>query len=243
MGFLVVAVLQAMFAAHALQRGHGWNWVVLILFCPVLGFMLYAYLVAIPEMQHSHPLGMGASDAKPVCDAESEIQYYQQKLKMADTVANRTRLAEVMVRQGCPEEAISLYEKSLKGPYKDDLQLLYGLAQATFAAKDFKRTREVLSALIQANPDAKLEEEHLLYARTLDALDEFESACEVYQELTAIYSGPEAKFHYAMMLKSHGEAETAKHMLQEIDMMAKRSSNYYNTSHQVCIDTARQELS
>jgi len=242
MGFLVVAVLQAMFAAHAIQRGHGWHWVCIILFCPILGLMLYAYFVAIPEMQYSYASRNAVSDAKPFCDAESEIRYYQQKLAMADTVSNRTQLAEVLVKHGQPEEAISLYEKSLRGPYKDDLHLLHGLAQATFAAHDFRRTRDVLSRLIQTHPNDKLQEQHLLYARTLDALNEFESACQAYRELAAIYSGPEAKFHYALMLKAHGEVETAKDMLQEIDAIAKRSSNYYNACHQDCIVMAREEL-
>jgi hypothetical protein len=242
MGFFVVAVLQAMFAAHAIQRGHGWNWVFLILFCPILGLMLYAYLVAIPEMQHSHASGIAAPGATPFCDAQSEIQYYRHQLEMADTVSNRTKLAEALVKHGQPEEAIPLYEKSLQGPYNDDVQLLHGLAQATFATRDFTRTREVLSALIQAHPNAKLQEPHLLYARTLGALNEFDNACQAYRELAAVYSGPEVKFHYAMMLKAHGEVEAAKGLLQEIDATAQRSSNYYNTCHQECIGMARKEL-
>jgi hypothetical protein len=242
MGFLVIAVLQAMFAAHAIQRGHGWHWVCLILFCPILGLILYAYFVAIPEIQYSHASENAAPDAKPFRDAESEIQYYRQKLDMADTVSNRTQLAEVLVHHGQPEEAIPLYEKSLREPYQDDLHLLHGLAQAAFAVHDFKRTRDVLSKLIQAHPNDKLQEQHLLYARTLEALNEFDSACQAYQELSAIYSGPEVKFHYAMMLKAHGEVETATDMLQEIDATAQRSSNYYNTCHQECICMARKEL-
>ncbi len=97
--------------------------------------------------------------------------------------------------------------------------------------------------MIQANPNAKMQEQHLLYARTLSALNEFETACQAYQELTAVYSGPEAKFHYAMMLKTQGEVETAKGMLQEIDTTAKQSSNYYNACHQECIGMTRKELS
>ena len=137
MGFLVVVVLQAIFAAHAIQREHGWNWVFIILFCPILGLIAYAYLVAIPEMQHSHAFGTAASEVKPRRDAESDIQDCRQKLDLADTVSNRTKLAEALVKHGQPEEAISLYEKSLQGPYKDDVQLLHGLAQATFSASDF----------------------------------------------------------------------------------------------------------
>jgi hypothetical protein len=242
MGFLVVAVLQAMFAAHAIQREHGWHWVCLILFCPILGLMLYAYFVAIPDMQYAYAAGNAVPEAPPFCDAESEIRHYQQKLDMANTVSNRTQLAEVLVKHGQPEKAIPLYEQSLQGPYTDDLHLLHGLAQAAFAANDFQRTRDILARLIQAHPHDRLQEQNLLYARTLSALNEFESACQAYQELAAIYSGPEAKFHYAMLLKAHGEVETAKDILQEIDTTAKQSSNYYNACHQACINMARKEL-
>ncbi len=242
MGFLVVVVLQAMFAAHAVQRGHGWHWVFVILFCPLLGLMVYAYLVAIPEMQHAQMLDMAAPDVNPFRDAASEIQYYRAKLDLADTVTNRTKLAEVLVKHGRPAEAIPLYDQSLKEPYKEDLQLLHGLAQAAFAAHDFQKTREVLSTLIQAHPNAKLQEPYLLYARTLSALNEFDSACQAYQKLATVYSGPEAKFHYAMMLKAKGEIETAKGLLREIDATAKRSSNYYNTCHRECLVMARKEL-
>ncbi len=227
MGFLMVVILQAMFAAHAVQRGHGWHWVFIILFCPIVGFMVYAYLVAIPEMQYAQATGGIAPEVKPFRDAESEIRYYRQKLDLADTVSNRVKLAETLVEYGRPEQAIPLYEQSLQGPYQNDLQLLQGLAHATFKANDFEKAREVLSTLIQAHPNARLQEPHLLYARTLGALNEFETACQAYQKLATTYSGPEAKFHYAMMLKAHGEVEIATNMLQEIDTTAKRSSNYY----------------
>lgn len=231
-----------MFAAHAAQRGHGWHWICIILFCPILGLIVYAYFVAIPEMQHARAVQAISSEAKPFRDGESEIQYYRQKLDLTDTVSNRTKLAEALVEHGRPEEAMPLYEQSLQGPYQNDLQLLQGLAQAAFTAHDYERTREVLSTLIKAHPDAKLQESRLLYARTLDALNEFETACQAYQQLAAIYRGPEAKYHYAMMLKGHGEVNTATDMLQEIDTIAKQSSNYYNTCHQECINMVRKEL-
>ncbi len=241
-GFLVVVVLQAMFAAHAVQRGHGWNWVFVILFCPIVGFMVYAYLIAIPEMQNSRFFEATGRDVKRFRDPESEVRYHSQQLDIADTVANRTRLAEALVRHGQPEDAVPLYEKSLKGPYQNDSQLLYGLAQAAFAAKDFEKTHAALSHIIASRTSAKMQEQHLLYARTLEAMNEFETARQAYQELATVYTGPEAKFHYAMMLKQHGDVETAKQMMQEIDTTAKQSSDYYNTYHQECIGMARQEL-
>ena len=194
MGLIVVVTLQAMFAAHAIQRDHGWHWVFLILFCPILGLMLYAYYVAIPELQYSQDADQAEPDAQPFCDAQSEIAYYQHKLDLADTVSNRIQLASALVKHGRPDEAIPLYEKSLQGPHKDDIQLSYGLAQATFAAHDFSRTHEILANLIEAHPQAKLQEEQLLYARTLEALEEFDTACAAYRELAAVYHGPEVKF-------------------------------------------------
>ena len=83
MGLIVVVTLQAMFAAHAIQRDHGWHWVFLILFCPILGLMLYAYYVAIPELQYSQDADQAEPDAQPFCDAQSEIAYYQHKLDLA----------------------------------------------------------------------------------------------------------------------------------------------------------------
>ena len=242
MGLLVVVVLQAMFAAHALQRGHGWHWVFLILFCPILGLLLYAYYVAIPEMQYFESVERAGSEAQPFRDADSEIEHYQRQVELADTVSNRAKLADALVKHGRPEEAIPLYERSLQGPYQDDVQLSSGLAQAAFEAHDFNRTRDVLSHLIEVHPHDRLQEQQLLYARALDALDEFSAACQAYRDLATIYSGPEVKFHYAMMLKAHGEEETARDMLQEIDATAKQSSNYYNACHRECIVMARQEL-
>ncbi len=242
MGFLVVVVLQAMFAAHAVQRGHGWNWVFLILFCPILGFMIYAYLVAIPEMQHSNTSEAAEGGGKPPHDPERELRYHTQQLEIADTIANRTRLAEVLVRNNQPEAAIPLYEKSLQGLYTNDAQLLSGLAQAAFAAKDFEKARETLSQIISSRPHDRLQEQHLLYARTLEALNEFETARQAYQDLAAVYPGPEAKFYYAKLLKQHGEVDMAKRMMQEIDTTAKQSSDYYNAYHRECIGMAREEL-
>lgn len=51
-GFLLVAV-QIGFAVHALEKGYPLFWVFLIIFVPLLGCLLYAVLVILPEVRSS----------------------------------------------------------------------------------------------------------------------------------------------------------------------------------------------
>lgn len=46
------------------------------------------------------------------------LRYHAQNLAIADTIANWMNLAEEFVKQGMPEDAVPLYEKSLSGIYR-----------------------------------------------------------------------------------------------------------------------------
>ena len=135
-------------------------------------------------------------------------------------------LARQCLNRNMFQEAKSLYQKCLKGPYANDPDLMFGLASAEFGLNDFAATRQTLDRLIAENPGYKNQDAHLLYARALEGLGDRAAAQHEYETLYTYFTGPQAMFHFALFLKGQGETARAKALFSE-----DRKSTRLNSSH------------
>src|SRR5204862_1142594 len=119
-------------------------------------------------------------------------------------------------------EAAEWYQGCLSGVYRDDPKVMLGLAEARFHLEDYAQTRDVLERLIQANPDFKSPDGHMLYARTLEELGDTDAAFEEYRVLAGYYPGVEAKCRYALLLKQRGQNDEARELFNEIVLSARK---------------------
>lgn len=140
------------------------------------------------------------------------------------------------------EEARQLYEKSLKGIYSTDPDIMHRLASANFELKDFKQAKQLLDDLIAKNPDFKNADAHLLYAKVLEQLGETESALKEYQVLDGYYKGLEATYRYSMLLKKTGDNKKATELFEKILHKSKISSKHYNSLQREWINKTKNEV-
>lgn len=241
LGILTI-VLQVIFIIHAIRHGHGIMWVFIILLFPLVGILVYLFVVFIPEMRNSHVTTRAASKIKKTLDPKGALRQHTQNLEISDTVENKLRLAEELLSQGMKDDAVQLYEQCRNGIFKDDPGVLLGLAGAYFATGAFQKVVDTLDHLMASNPDYKSQDGHLLYARAKESLGDSAAAMEEYEALSAYYSGSEAKCRYAQLLKQQGDHEQAERLFQEIIITAERSSRHHRKQQGEWIAIARREI-
>ncbi|MEQ1963129.1 hypothetical protein ABLB69_08130 [Xenorhabdus khoisanae] len=116
------------------------------------------------------------------------------------------------------------------------------LAKAQFDNHDPVRCEKTLDDLIQANPDFRSQECHLLYTRAQKAIGHLDKAEEEYRVLTEYYTGPEARFRYYEMLREKGDMNSARRQSETIALIARQSKPHYCKLHKVWLQQTHQEL-
>jgi len=241
--FLILSLLiQIAFAVHVVKTGRDRMWLWIILIFSVLGCVVYFFAEILPELQNSRTGKKAAARVFKTINPQSELKRLATHLEISDNVENRVKLAQECVAAELYEQAIELYTTALSGIYQDDPDIMLGLATALFLQGDYIKTKKTLDRLIESNPDFKSQEGHLLFARTLEALQENETALEEYEVIASYYSGYEAKCRYALLLKKRGQTEKAQSLFNEIIKRAKHLPKNYRKVQKQWIDIASQQL-
>lgn len=243
MPLLVVlsVVAQAFFIIHAHKTGRrDWIWILLVV--PVAGCIFYFFLEMLPDIRNSREGKRAVKTILKTIDPEIDLKRAAKELMISDNVQNKLNLAQECLNQHLHEEAINLYQSSLKGIYKDDPKIMLSLAEALFLNQEFAKTKETLDNLIATNPDFKSQEGHLLYTRTLESLQDIDKALEEYKVLITYYSGYEAKCRYGLLLKKLGRLEESNQAFQDILKLSESVPKPYRKAQKAWIDIAKQNL-
>jgi hypothetical protein len=116
------------------------------------------------------------------------------------------------------------------------------LAHALFHNEEYQETKTVLSQLIAHNPDFKSQDGHLLFARTVEALHEYDDALAEYKVLSEYYSGYEAKCRYGLLLRKLGHSERANAVFNDILQRAEHLSRDRKKLQKEWIQIAKEQL-
>lgn len=242
MPFLALSLLiQAIFIVHAHKTGRrDWIWILLII--PVAGCVFYFFLEMLPEIRHSREGRKAFKAVLKTIDPKMDLKRAVKEVSISNNVQNKLNLADECVNHGLYEEAIELYQSCLTGIYKTDPKVMFSLAKALFLQQDYVKTKTTLDDLIKFNPDFKSQEGHLLYARTLEQLQQYDVAQAEYKVLSSYYSGYEAKCRYALLLKKLGYTEQAVVLFKEILNMADNMPKPYRKAQKTWIDIAKENI-
>lgn len=240
--WLISIIVQVIFVVHAIGRRQDYFWIFVILFFPLVGCAVYALMVWIPEARTSRTARGTSRAVLSLFDPRRELRTRLSHLDVSDTVENRVSLARELTRRGMVQDALGLYERSLKGVYEDDPYLLQGYAGALFRAGMLQDARAALEKLRATNPALKSQEAQLLYARVLDGLGDAAAAGREYAAVVQAYGGIEAKCRYGLFLKQQGKADQAKQLFEDILRGAKHTSSHSRRLNKEWIGTAKREL-
>ena len=239
---VLLLLIQIAFAVHVVRTGREIYWIFIIIFLPAIGCLIYFITQIMPELGQSRTLRKAGSGLAKAIDPQRELRRRKEELAVVDTTENRVKLAEECITAGLATDAIELLEPCLRSGNENDPNILLTLAQAQFSAAQDPAARQTMEHLIAANPSFKSHDGHLLYARTLEALDLKEQALQEYAVLATSFPGEEARVRYGLLLQRIGQTEQARQMFTESLDRASRAPGYYRKKEQQWLKLAKQNL-
>jgi hypothetical protein len=237
--WMLVPVLQVIFAIHVLRTGRPFWWVFVILFFPFVGSLVYFFVEFLPAVRG----GRGPSMAKEVArklNPGAEIKRLEDVAALTPTVNNRMELARAYLRAGRTGEAILTYESCAQGIHADDPRLLYETSIAYFDAERFGEARVAFERLRKQGVITP--EQQLLGARVYEEAGDVQAALAAYQALAGRGAGEEGRTRYALLLKKMGRDDEAYAIFDQIVRHARVSSSHYRREEKEWIEIAKREM-
>src|SRR5690349_18424664 len=116
--YLAILALQIYCIVDVIRRGRNTIWIMALVFLPVASAVAYFIVEILPSLQHNRHVRTARQLAIEKLDPERELRAAQQALEIADTMANRIRVADALTELGRHGEALPLYQKGA-GPRLD----------------------------------------------------------------------------------------------------------------------------
>lgn len=237
---ILLFIVQAAFAVHAIRTGRETYWLFIIMGIPALGCALYFFTQVLPDSRNNYSVRKTGNQLLKAIDPERELRARKDELAIVDTVENRLKLADEYIEAGQYDEAIPLLQRSLDTTHENDPYMLQKMAQALFGKQDYQAAIDTLELLIKKNPDFQSHDGHLLYARSLEALNRTNEALEEYKALATSYPGEEGRVRYAQLLLETNQPDEAAQVFEDVLTRTKRAPKYYVKKEKHWIAIARQ---
>lgn len=240
--FIVSLLLQIACCIHVARSGRPMYWMLLLMVGSYLAVLVYVFVAVLPDLRHD-PSGQRAMrKVRAQLDPGRAARAANRDLQVADTPENRRRLAEESLRTGDFARAEEAYRGALRGLYKEDPDLLLGLARAQHALGRAQEARDTLQTLRTANPDFRNHEADLLEARVLAETGAMDAALERFETVSQAYPGEEARVRYGQLLRQAGDQAGAAAQFRESLERSRHAPAYYRREQKSWLDLARREL-
>jgi len=240
--YLLPILLQVAIVIHILKTGRNTLWVWLVIFVPMVGALAYFVVEILPGLMGSRTVKRTASTLRRSVDPTRELRQAHKRLAVNDSVDSRRKVADQLLEHGEYDTAIEHYRAAMTGLYAHEPLLMLGVAKALFAKGQVTEARQTLDELIANNPDFKSPEGHLLYARALDGEGNTDKALAEYTSLAKYYSGAEAMYRYALLLKRSGKVDQATSLLKELLSNAELAGPTFRKEQREWLEAARKEV-
>ena len=226
LGLGLHVIVAICFAVHAVRSGQDRYWLIVLFMFPLLGSVVYALAVWLPEIRYSQQARTIGRGVTRLLDPDRELRQAQDDFDESATVDRRLRLADALLAKGRAADAVAHYRSALRGIHSDDADIHVRLAQALLESSQPADARQLLDELIQRKPDFRSPQGHLVYARAVAAEGNRPKAKEEFETLIGYSSGFEAQAYYAQALLDWGEGERAKALCEKTLAQARRLPAY-----------------
>lgn len=237
-GFIVL-LISVICIVHVIKRSRQYWWILIILFFPVLGALIYFFLEVIPDLRRGE-LGKDLSAVgEKLKSPQARIRQIEKELESTPTIEKRVELAEAHGTAEQWEKAAEIYRQCTSGPFDDDPFILYGSAYAHFQVEDYEYAEECLKKIEETKSKDKREHRRLLRLRIWEKTDRAAEALKAYPDLLEAFSGEEARYRYACLLKKLGQAEEGDQILEKMVSEANQHSPLYRKQNRIWIQRAK----
>lgn len=238
---ILSAVIQGLAILHVLRTKRDMRWILLILFVPGLGAVIYFVAEVLPSLNQNITARRTVRRVQNAVDPNRGIRSTLLDYERNPSVETASRHAAELTRAGRHDEAIKVCIEARTGLFEDDPKILSSLSSAQFAAGRYRETIATFDRLRATNPGFRSPDGHLIYARALEESGEMTRAIEEYASLARYYPGAEARVRQALLHKKLGRTEEAAAMLDAILKDARLAPKHFQRSQREWIDVAKRE--
>jgi hypothetical protein len=211
---------------HCIRLGRNQFWIWPIVFFPVVGCCAYFIIEVLPGMQGNRHVRTMRAQAKKAIDPEREVRIARDALGLADTIANRIRLADALVAVGRPGEAIPFYREASAAQPMPDPRTETKLANALFEHDEIDASLEIVENIAAPSGQSERDKLSLLRARLYDHVERQDEALAIYRDIVTRMAGEEARCRYAALLLEAGRKREAQGVLEEVEDRMKRLDHH-----------------
>lgn len=215
LGFGLHIIVAILCAVHVLRTDQERWWLFVLFFFPLLGSIIYALAVFLPDMSRSRGGRRVVRGLRDTLNPGRELREAVAEFEHSATIANRIRVADTLHGAGRHADAVAAYREALHGVHSDDPHIQVKLARALLDNGDAAAARELLETLISSRPDFKSPDGHLIFARAMAASGERDKAKQEFDALIGYYAGIEARVRYVEVLENWGEQKAAAKLVDE----------------------------
>ncbi len=192
----------------------------------MVGCIAYFIVEVLPGMQGNRHVRTMRAQATKAIDPEREVRVARDTLGLADTVANRIRLADALAAVKRPGEAIPLYREALDGQPLPDPRTETKLANALFEHDEIDAALATVEGIKEPSGQSERDKLSLLRARLYDHVGRQDEALAIYRDIVTRMPGEEARCRYAALLLDMGRQREAQGVLEEVEDRMKRLDSY-----------------
>lgn len=223
MPYLVILGIQVLCIVHLMRHSRNPLWFGALIFLPMVSAIAYLIVEVLPGMGTNRHVRTVRARAVAAIDPERELRAARDALELADTVANRVRVADALVALGRAADAVPLYQDALERlPGDRDPAIEAKLAAALHEAGHHDAALAVLDALPTPAGQSERDRLSLLRAKAYEYVGRVHEALALYADISTRLTGEEARCRYAALLLDTGDTARARAVLEEVEFRMKR---------------------
>ncbi|WP_448664474.1 tetratricopeptide repeat protein [Sphingomonas sp. CJ20] len=223
MPYLLVIGLQVLCIVHLMRHGRNQLWLSALIFLPVVSALAYFVVEILPGLGGNRHVRTVRAQAVARLDPERDLRAARDALDLADTAANRLRIADALAALGRHDQAISYYRDSIRMTVGDvDVRTQSKLAASLFEVGQAPEALALLDVLPEPTVQSEKDRQALLRARVLDHVGRKDEALSLYADIVTRMPGEEARCRYAALLLAEGWDRKALAVLEEVEARKKR---------------------
>lgn len=236
-----VIAIQVALIIDVIRHGANRIWIMALMFLPLASTIAYVIVEVLPRMKHNRLVRQAQAQIVEKLDPERELRAARDALDVAQTAANRIRLADALVARGRNAEALPLYRDAI-GSTRPDYRSGEKLARCLFLADRSQEALDVLDGMSAPSAPSDQDRIALLRARILEDLGRDPEAEAIYADLVDRFPGDEARCRYAGLLLKRGRKADARRLLDEVEHRLKRMTKYQRAENASMYDWAMTKL-
>lgn len=238
----VTYFIQLLLILHVLKTGRDRYWIFILLFIPLIGGVAYLVMEILPGLTGGVAGQRAMRGMKQLVDPGGDVRACARAWEQSPNAENGRRYAQALITSDQAEQALDVLAQARSGFFENDPTLLLLEAQARFLEEDWEQALKCLEKSRDKNPEFYSAVGHLLHARTLEALGRLDEAIDDYVKVAGYFPGAEARYRLALALKSNGEVDDAKEVLDNLLRDAELGPAHFRSSQRHWLRAARKAL-